>query len=124
MSKACYRLETIATKMRYIEEIVAEYGTITKALSDEKKGAAAVLMHLTAIAEQFDKLSKEGEFALLSQFNKEDIKGLHAVRNFIVHDYEGINVAIMERILREKLPMMYRTVEALIAKECDDGNDA
>jgi len=124
MSKARYRLETIATKMRYIEEIVAEYGTITEALADEKKGAAAVLMHLTAIAEQFDKLSKEGEFALLAHFDKQDIKGLHAVRNFIVHDYEGVNLVVMERILREKLPPMHRTVDALLAKENNDDTDA
>lgn len=47
-----------------------------------------ITIHLTSIAEQFDKLSKDGEFKILSKFDKNDLKGSYDIRNYIVHDYE------------------------------------
>ena len=123
MSKAKRRLETIASKMQYIEEIIVSYGSITKALEDQKQGAAAIFMHLTSIAEQFDKLAKEGEFALLQYFDKDDLKGTYDIRNYIVHDYEGINYAVIERILREKIPQMHERVTMLLKGMDNDSND-
>ncbi|WP_457560419.1 HepT-like ribonuclease domain-containing protein [Caminibacter sp.] len=35
--------------------------------------------------------------------DKEDIKGAYVVRNFIAHDYEGVDLAFIENILRFKL---------------------
>ncbi len=123
MSKAKRRLETIASKMQYIEEIIVSYGSITKALEDQKQGAAAIFMHLTSIAEQFDKLAKEGEFALLQYFDKDDLKGTYDIRNYIVHDYEGINYAVIERILREKIPQMHERVTMLLKGMDNDSDD-
>ena len=60
-------------------------------------------MHLTAIAEQFSKLNDEN---LIVQFDANDIKGVIATRNFIAHDYDGVNLSFIEAIIRERLPIV------------------
>ena len=54
--KALSRVANIQKKINFINDIVNEYGSIHKALEDETKGRAEILMHLISIAEQFDKL--------------------------------------------------------------------
>lgn len=63
-------------------------------------------MHLTAIAEQFNKLKIAGAEEILKYFDDEDLKGLYSVRTYIAHDYEGVNLAIIEWILRYGLPKL------------------
>jgi len=104
--KASQRLETILKKIGFIEEIVEEYGSIQKALEDEGKGRAAILMHLTSIAEQFDKLLHGGELEILSHFDKQDIKGSYDLRNYIAHDYEGVDLYVVEAVVEERLPII------------------
>jgi len=114
MSKEYGRLEVILKKIIFIEEIVRESGSITLALEDEKSARAAMMMHFSSIAEQFDKLAKEGEFAILQEFDKRDLKGTYDMRNYIVHDYEGLNLSILDRVIRDKLPIMKRTIEHML----------
>ncbi len=114
MSKAIERLKIILKKINFIEDIVSEQGNITKALEDEKNSRAAIMMHLTSIAEQFNKLSKEGEFEILQRFDKRDLKGTYDIRNYIVHDYEGINLSILEMVIRTKLPIIKKTIEDIL----------
>jgi len=113
MSKAQYRLRTIYKKIIFIESICQEDGSITKALSDEKRSRASILMHLTSMAEQFSKLSDEAEFEILCQFDKNDLKGSYDVRNYIAHDYEGVNLSVIEHIIRDKLPKIKQIIETI-----------
>ena len=106
-------LELIADKIEMIESIIAEQKNITIALSDEKLARPAVLMHLIAIAEQFQRLQDKQEYALLAQFDKEDIRGAFAVRNFIAHDYEGVNMALIENVIRTYLPKIKSVIDHL-----------
>jgi alpha-amylase/alpha-mannosidase (GH57 family) len=48
----------ILEKIEYIEQIVKNAGSITGALEDYVTDRPAILMHLTAIAEQFNKLKQ------------------------------------------------------------------
>ncbi len=114
MSKKIHRLETISKKIVFIENIVKENNSITKALNDEQNSRASILMHLTSIAEQFDKLSKDGEFEVLNKFDKQDLKGTYDIRTFIAHDYEGVNLAVIEFVIREKLPKMKRVIDNIL----------
>jgi uncharacterized protein with HEPN domain len=57
-------------------------------------------MHLTAIAEQFNKLKQSHADGILSTFDDKDIKGMYDVQTYIAHDYEGVNLAIVEWIIR------------------------
>ena len=106
MSNAKHRLETILKKINFVESICIEDGSITASLKDEKRSRASILMHLTSISEQFKKLAEEAEYDILSQFDKDDLKGSYDVRNYIAHDYEGINLSVIEHIIQNKLPKM------------------
>jgi len=108
------RIETIIEKINLILEIVDESNGIVAALSDIKLKRPAILMHLIAMAEQFEKLKNDAAFELLSHFDREDLKGSYDIRNFIAHDYEGINLPIIEMIIREKLPHIKKCAESII----------
>ena len=116
MSKAYGRLEVILKKINFIEEIIIDSGNITNALEDEKSARAAMMMHFTSIAEQFNKLAKDGEFEILQEFDKRDLKGAYDMRNYIVHDYEGLNLSVLDMVIRQKLPIMKDTIEQLLLK--------
>ena len=110
MSRYIDRLNNIVRKINFIENIVKSKNGIICALEDEENSRASIMMHLTSIAEQFDKLSKDGEFEILSKFDKNDLKGSYDIRNYIVHDYEGLNLMIIEVVIREKLPKIKEVV--------------
>ncbi len=110
------RVEIIGKKIRYIQSIVEKFGGIKAALADEESGRAAILMHLTSIAEQFDKLIKNGEFDLLSRFDREDIKGSYDLRTFIAHDDEGVDLYIVEEVIRRRLPVIAERVEEILSR--------
>lgn len=78
------RIESIHKKLSSIFTIIERHGSITKALEDEVEGQAPILEH-------FDSL---------------DIKGIVSVRNFIAHDYDGVNLSIVEESLREGIPQI------------------
>ena len=71
-------------------------------------------MHLTSIAEQFDKLLHNGELELLSYFEKEDIKGSYELRNFIAHDYEGVDLYIVEDVINGRLEIIQKSVKKIL----------
>lgn len=114
-SKALSRIKIIKKKIIFIHNIVAEKGSVIQALEDEQNARASILMHLTSIAEQFDKLLHGGELDVLSHFEKQDIKGSYELRNFIAHDYEGIDFHIVEDVIIERLPIILRSVEKALA---------
>ncbi|WP_456485838.1 HepT-like ribonuclease domain-containing protein [Hydrogenimonas sp.] len=112
--KALNRIANIRKKIGFINGIVAEYGSVHQALEDEAKGRAAILMHLTSIAEQFDKLLHSGELELLSYFDKQDIKGSYDLRNFIAHDYEGVDLFVVEDVIKKRLPVISNAVQQIL----------
>jgi len=98
------KVHLIVEKIDYIDQIVEKAGSITGALEDVVTHRPAILMHLTAIAEQFNKLKQSHADDILSAFDDKDIKGMYDVRTYIAHDYEGVNLAIVEWIIRNGLP--------------------
>lgn len=108
------RVKVIEKKISFIENIVRNNGSIIKALEDEENSRASILMHLTSIAEQFDKLLHSGELEILSNFEKQDIKGSYELRNFIAHDYEGIDLYIVENVIEERLPVIKSGVKKIL----------
>ncbi len=113
-NKSIERIALIKKKIEFIQNIVKEQGSIVNALEDEQNARAAILMHLTAIAEQFDKLLHNGELELLSHFDKQDIKGSYELRNFIAHDYDGVDFYIVEGVIKERLPIILATAEKIL----------
>jgi len=103
---ALQKVQTILKKIDFIQSIVKDKNGIHNALEDEQNSRAAILMHLTSIAEQFDKLMQNGEFEVLAYFEKQDIKGSYDLRTFIAHNYEGVDLYIVEDVINERLPIM------------------
>ncbi len=114
-NRALERIKVIEKKIDFIEAIVREKGSVIEALEDEQNARASILMHLTSIAEQFDKLLHNGELEILSHFQKQDIKGSYELRNFIAHDYEGIDLCIVEDVINERLKIIKQSVNNVLA---------
>lgn len=112
--KALERIKVIKKKIVFIKAIVNEKGSVIAALEDEQNSRASILMHLTSIAEQFDKLLHNGELELLANFQKQDIKGSYELRNFIAHDYEGIDLYIVESVINERLEIIEASVDKIL----------
>lgn len=114
--KALERVRLIEKKIDFINAIVVEKGSVSKALEDEQNSRASILMHLTSIFEQFDKLLHNGELEVLAFFEKEDIKGSYELRNFIAHDYEGVDLYIVEDVIIQRLPIIKESVKKVLGK--------
>ena len=98
------RLESILLKIEDIEFFIEQKdGKIMLALEDRIL-KPAIRMQIISIAEQFNKLKDENEFELLSKIDKNDLKGINAVRNFIAHDYDSVDDEILEIVLRVHIP--------------------
>ena len=110
------KIHLVLEKIGYIEEVIKYKGNISLALSDIAVSRAAILMHLAAISEQFDKLKKSNSIEILSEFDKDDLKGLYGIRTYIAHDYEGVNLAIIEWVLRYGLPKLKKQCEIVIER--------
>jgi len=106
------RLRSILSKMQDIETIIIRHGSITQAL-DDLEGQPAILMLIVAISEQFSKLKKHNSM-LLESFDQDDIRGMIDVRNYIAHDYDGINLAFVEDDLRENFPRIKKMIESIL----------
>jgi uncharacterized protein with HEPN domain len=119
MSKELDRLKVILAKIDAIFEIVKTV-SITTALDDNILRRPAILMHLVAIAEQFHKLHKFNSKFLIS-FDNDDLRGSLDIRNFIAHDYEGVNLAIIEMVIRDRLPIIATTIKKIIRDCVNDG---
>jgi len=108
------RIRLISEKITYIEEIIEHAGSISEALADAAMYRAAILMHLTAIAEQFNKLQREGNTEILAYFDEDDIKGMYDTRTYIAHDYDGVNLAIIDWIVRHGLSKLKGQCDILL----------
>ena len=103
------RVKLILVKIDYILEITS--AGIVKSLEDKKVTRPAIMMHLTSIAEQFSKIKDQ---ELLKNFDDDDVKGAINTRNFIAHDYEGVNLPIIEFIIRDRLPILKQEIAIIL----------
>ncbi|WP_457564261.1 HepT-like ribonuclease domain-containing protein [Caminibacter sp.] len=92
------KIEFILLMIENIKKFFKRHNGIVNALNDFES-QAAILMFLMQIGETLNKIKD----ALEVYVDKEDIKGAYVVRNFIAHDYEGVDLAFIENILRFKL---------------------
>jgi len=101
------RLEYILEMIEDIEFIIKENNSITKAL-ESRIGKHALLMCLMQIGETLHKIKDE-------EIRKElPIKGSYDVRNFIAHDYEGVDLGLIDNILRYLIPELKVTIVGIL----------
>lgn len=95
-----------------IEEIIKRHGGIVKTLEDFE-GQMAILMGISQIGESLKKLDDE----FVKKYDlSQDKEGAYYTRNYIVHDYEGVDLGFIENIIREYLPNLKEKL-LLIKKE-------
>ncbi|MGB3960872.1 MAG: HepT-like ribonuclease domain-containing protein [Sulfurimonas sp.] len=112
--RALDRVKVIDKKIDFIQAIVYEYGSVSKALEDEQNARTSIMMDPTSIVEQFDKLLHNG-VEILAYFEKQDIKGSYDLRNFIAHDYEGVGLYIVEDVITQRLPIIKKSVKNIFS---------
>ena len=105
------KLMFILEKIEDLENYTQEYKTISNLLSN-KLGLDASLMCLLQIGETINKLEKRYE-----NLDEETIKGAYNVRNFIAHDYEGLNLAIIEDIIRYNIPKLKDVINKILKRK-------
>jgi len=108
------RLQNVLLKIEDIEFFIKQTDYKIYLALNDRILKPAIRMHIISIAEQFNKLKDENEFTLLSQFDKKDLRGLNAVRNFIAHDYDSVDDEILETVLRVHLPKIKIKITQLI----------
>jgi len=97
------RLEFILEMIEDIEYIIVRYKSISAAIED-RIGKHALLMCLMQIGESLNKIESP------ALKDKLPVKGAYDVRNFIAHDYEGVDVGLIENILRYLIPELKETI--------------
>jgi uncharacterized protein with HEPN domain len=102
------RIKFILEKIDDIESFINKFSSIISLLED-KMGFDATLMCLLQIGETLNKLENEYE-----SIDKNDIKGAYDVRNFIAHDYEGVNKSLIEGIVRHHIPKLKETLNKIV----------
>lgn len=104
--KALNRIETMLESIRFIEELCEENGGIVRALEDRRLTRPAIMMHLISIQEQMQKLQKEQGAEIIKSLTHYHLKGLTDTRNVIAHNYEGIDLELIENTIRFDLPKL------------------
>ena len=94
------KLEFIIEMIENIEEIINRHNGIVKTLEDFE-GQMAILMGISQIGETLKKF--DDDFVRIHNL-EDDRDGAYYTRNYIVHDYEGVDLGFIENILRSYLP--------------------
>ena len=97
------RLDFILEMIEDIEYTIKENGSLINAINN-RIGKHALLMCLMQIGESLNKIQDE------TLKEKLPIKGAYDVRNFIAHDYEGVDAGLIENILRYLIPELKMTI--------------
>ena len=108
------KIYSILEKIEYIEKNIETSKGIVNALDDAVTTRPAILMLLAGISEQFTCLKQKNDTHLLSYFEDQYLKGMQDVRNFIAHEYDGIELAIIEWMLRNALPKLKKQCQYII----------
>lgn len=103
------KLEFVLTMIDDIEYTVEVYNSVTIALAD-RIAKPAIMMALLQIGETLGKMTFDNETL------REYAKGAYNVRNFLAHDYEGINIVIIENIVRTLLEPLKNEILSELAK--------
>ncbi len=105
------KIEFILKMISNIETIIQRHCNITNALNDSIEARPAILMSLMQIGESLKKIDDD----ILKKYDLlNEKKGAYSVRNFIAHDYDGVDLGLIEVILRENLPQLKEKLKMLL----------
>lgn len=101
------RLEFILSMIETIRFVCKRHGGIRKTLYD-LEGQNAVFMCLIQIGE---KLKKIEDPAIKEKL---PVKEASSVRNFIIHEYSGVNIEIIEEIIDSDIKELEKTIRIIL----------
>ena len=105
ITRLLFILEKIDDILNYKEE----YKSI-ESLLNAKMGFDATNMCIMQIGENINKLSTD----IQKRYPTLPIKESYLTRNYIAHDYEGLNKQIIEMIIREQLPLLKKQINNIL----------
>jgi len=108
-------IASILEKIEYIEENLRHYATTQMALEDAATTRPAILMLLVSIAEQMNRLEQKRAEEILKYFTPDERKGLRDIRNFIAHEYDGVDLPIVEWLIDEAIPIIRQKCEMILS---------
>jgi uncharacterized protein with HEPN domain len=118
MSKKSFeaKLDFILEMIGNIEEIIKRHAGIVNSIKDFE-GQMAILMGISQIGETLKKFDDNfvEKYDLVS-----DRDGAYYTRNYIVHDYEGVDLGFIENILRSYLPKLKEKILYIQKEEYGD----
>jgi uncharacterized protein with HEPN domain len=107
------KAEFILKMLTNIQTIIIRHNGIVAALTDEIEARPAILMACLQIGETLNKIDTD----VLARFNLEtDAKGSYEVRNFIAHDYMGVDLGLVEMITRNHLPVLSEKISRMLSE--------
>ena len=105
------KLAFVVEKIDDLTSYKEHYNTIENLLNS-KLGFDATTMCIMQIGETLNKLSPD----LQQKYPQLPIKQSYLTRNYIAHDYEGVNKQIIEMIIREQLPLLKTQIQTIISE--------
>lgn len=93
-----------------LKEFIAGYDY--EKFSNDKKTINATVFNLSQIGELAGKISDK----LTKEYTQIEWRGLKALRNRIVHDYDGINLKMIWGFLANDLDELYTQIEEIISE--------
>jgi uncharacterized protein with HEPN domain len=92
-----------------IESYKKDYNNLEDILN-ERIGLNACLMNITQIGEYSGKLSEE----FTKEFCDVEWRKIKGLRNIIVHDYLGVDIEKIEKILENQIPELIKNILKII----------
>ena len=97
--------------LKYIKELHSFINGYTdKEFQNDRKTINACVFNLSQIGELVSKISDE----LIEENPEVEWRGLKALRNRIVHDYDGVNLTMVWGFLTEELDELEEQIESII----------
>lgn len=101
--------EFVMQMINEAERVVERYGSEYLALNDFE-GKNAILFNLLQIGEKLNKIQSQIFRDLLP------IREAYSIRNRITHDYDGIDLIIVEEILIHEFPKLKKTILEILSE--------
>jgi len=103
------RLKFILQKIEDLDEYQKRYGSIDKMLED-KLGFDGALMCLMQVGETLTKIEDENISEQLP------VRGASQIRNFIAHDYMGVNIFAIMKVIAGDLPDLKAKIQVILSE--------
>jgi uncharacterized protein with HEPN domain len=118
MYSFCEKALYVWENLKKIDALIKKYKKVSILLEDDLLGKPAVLMFLMQIGETLNSINKKYPDLIEAYDLQIEAKGSYNVRNFIAHDYEGVNLALIEKVLKEDLEVLKKKIKRLINDNC------